>query len=153
MAVKVEVPYRRVFNVAKDPRAVHAYLADVVKSVPTNFPGVEKFEPIGERKYRWHYEKVGYSSYELQIKYATEFHVDSPTRLRATAIPEPGGSTFDATWDLAPQGSGTQITFDAKFVIELPIPGFLKGMAGPVAQKELGKLFERYTSSVEKNLA
>ena len=47
--------------------------------------------------------------------------------------------------------TGTKITFTVNFEIEIPVPGFLKGMAVPLAQKELVKLFDRYVARVEKN--
>lgn len=153
MAVKVVVPFRREFTTPRGPQATFDYFADVAKSVPENFPGVEEFKPLGPDQYRWVFEKIGYSSYELQIKLATQFHKDSATKLRATPIPEPGAANFTGSWECNPNGDGTRVTFDAKFEIELPIPGFLKSMAEPVAQKELSKLFDRYIDRVEKNLA
>ena len=153
MAVKVDVPYQRSFTVAREPEFVFAYFKDVTKAVPENFPGVEEFQPIGTDRYRWVFEKIGYSSYELRIRLATQFQFDAPKRITAIPIPEPDGCLFTGSWDFTAEGSGTKVTFDAKFEIELPIPGFLKSMAAPIAQTELKKLFDRYIDRVEKNLA
>jgi carbon monoxide dehydrogenase subunit G len=153
MAVKVEIPYRRAFEVPRDPKWVYEYFADVAKAVPANFPGVEEFQPLAPDRFRWVFEKVGYSSYELQIRLATQFHKEPPHRISATPYPEPGGCQFTGSWEFKAAGTGTQITFDAKLEIELPVPSFLKAVATPLAQKELSKLFDRYIARVEKNLA
>jgi carbon monoxide dehydrogenase subunit G len=153
MAIKVAVPYRRTFEVPRDPQSVYDYFADFAKAVPANFPGVEEFQPLAPNRFRWVFEKVGYSSYELQIKLATQFHLEPPHRIRATPVPEPGGCQFTGSWEFQAAGQGTQITFEGTLEIELPVPSFLKSVATPLAQKELGKLFDRYTGRVEKNLA
>ncbi len=151
MAVKVEVPFHKVFTSKHSPAETYAYFADVEKSVPGNFPGVEGFDSVGPDTFRWIFETVGYSGYELQIKLVTRFKKTPETRIDVTPVAEPGACLFTGSWAFAPEGSGTRVTFDVKFEIELPVPGFLKGMAAPLAQKELTKLFERYIGRVEKN--
>ena len=151
MAVRDEVPYKKVFQSKHGISEVYAYFADVEKSVPGNFPGVEGFESTGPDTFRWVFEKVGYSGYELQIKLVTNFTKTPESRIDVTPIAEPGACLFTGGWEFAPSGSGTQITFNVKFEIELPVPGFLKGMAVPLAQKEMVKLFDRYIARVEKN--
>ncbi len=151
MAVVVKVPYEKSFLSAHPPEKAFDYFADLEKSIPGNFPGVEAFEPKGPDTFKWVFEKVGYSGYELQIKLTTKFNKTRPTRIDVTPVAEPGGASFTGGWTFAPEGSGTRIGFKAQFEIELPVPGFLKGMAAPLAQKELVKLFDRYIARVEKN--
>lgn len=151
MAVRVTVPFERAIVSKHPPQEAFDYFADLEKSVPGNFPGVEGFEDLGGGTYKWVFEKVGYSGYELQIKLVTRFEKISPTRINVTPVEEPGACLFTGGWEFTPEGTGTRILFRVKFEIDLPIPGFLKGMAVPLAQKELTNLFNRYISRVEKN--
>lgn len=151
MAVRVEVLYDKVFSSKHSLAKTYDYFADVEKAVPANFPGVEGFTSIGPDTFRWEFEKVGYSGYELQIKLVTRFQKTPPSRVDVIAVPEPGACSFNGGWTFTSEGSGTRIQFKAKFEIEIPVPGFLKGMATPLAQKELTKLFDRYIARVEKN--
>lgn len=151
MALRVEVPYHRVFTSKHSPQEAYDYFSDLEKSVPENFPGVEGFETVSEDTFRWVFEKVGYSGYEVQIKLITRFIKTAPTRIEVTPIAEPGACLFSGSWDFKPQGAGTQIDFNVKFVMDLPIPSFLRAMAVPLAQKEMTKLFDRYIDRVQKN--
>jgi carbon monoxide dehydrogenase subunit G len=151
MAVLVKVPYQKSFVSKHSPEETYDYFADLEKAIPGNFPGVEAFENKGPDTFKWVFEKVGYSGYELQIKLVTKFTKTRPTRIEVTPVAEPGGCLFTGGWKFTPEGSGTRIDFDAEFQIEIPVPGFLKGMATPLAQKELVKLFDRYIARVEKN--
>ena len=153
MAVKVSVPYRRTFEVPLELQAAFDYFANVAEAVPANFPGVEEFQPIGVDSYRWVFEKVGYSSYEIIIKLATRFTKESPNRITVHPIPEVGAFLFTGAWEFAAKGAKTEVTFSANLEMDLPIPFFLKAVAVPLAQKELTNLFDRYIHRVEKNLA
>jgi ribosome-associated toxin RatA of RatAB toxin-antitoxin module len=151
MAVRVEVPYHRVFHTKRNLSDTYAYFSDLEKSVPANFPGVEGFETVSKDTFRWVFEKVGYSGYEVQIKLITKFSYTPEKRIDVAPIAEPGACLFTGSWQFEPKGTGTQVEFTVTFVMELPIPGFLKGMAVPLAQKEMTKLFDRYIARVEKN--
>jgi carbon monoxide dehydrogenase subunit G len=152
MAIHVVVPYQKTFPSSQNLEKTFAYFADVEKAVPGNFPGVESFESVGPETFRWIFEKLGYSGYEVQIQLITRFAKTAPHRVEAIAVPQAGLCLFNGSWSFEAKGTGTQVQFQAKFEIDLPIPGFLKGMATPLATKELTKLFDRYTERVEKNL-
>lgn len=152
MAIVVDVPYRRTFEVNTSPDKALAYLKDVGTSVPECFPGLEHFEETAPDTYRWLFEKVGYSSYEFQIRLVTTFSA-GPNKLEAHPVAEAGASQFRGTWTFVPSGTGTSITFEVQFKVELPMPFFVKAVAGPIAQTELKKLFDRYVDRVAKNLS
>ncbi|MBY0369655.1 SRPBCC family protein [bacterium] len=152
MAVKIEIPYEGTVSVPTPPDKAFAYLADLEKSIPGNFPGVASFQAQGADTYQWAFEKVGYSGYELEIQLVTQAKKEAPSKITLKSVPGKGTALFDGSWALSPKGSGTQIAFQGKLQLELPIPGFLKGMATPLAEKEIRKLFDRYLRHVEKNL-
>ncbi len=151
MAVRVEVPYEKAILCKHPLKETFDYFANVEKSVPANFPGVEAFESLGKDTYRWVFESVGYKGYELQIKLVTRFTKTPDESIEVTPVSEPGTSLFTGSWRFTPEGANTRMTFKAKFEIELPVPGFLKAVAAPLAQSELTKLFDRYIARVEKN--
>lgn len=151
MAVRVEVPYRRSFVLNKNPQEVFDYLWDVRRSVPENFPGLEHFDEVQKNTYRWSFEKIGYSGYEFGIRLVTAFSSTDSNKIEVRPVAESGASDFTGSWSLSPSGGGTEIVFDAKFVVELPIPFFVKAVAVPLAQSEIKKLFDRYVDRVAKN--
>lgn len=153
MAVKVEIPYKKSWEVALDRSAAFAYFADVEKAIPGNFPGVERFEPLRPGVYRWIFERINYSGHEIGITLSTQFAKRDGEEIAASPVPESGATKLSARWTFAERGaSRTEVTFDAKLELELPIPFFLKGMAAPIAQREIGKLFEKYVDRVSKAL-
>ncbi len=152
MAIRVTVNYEKSFLSPLSLENTFAYFSDCEKTIPENFPGVEVFAPKGNDTYQWVFEKVGYSGYELQIKLLTQFKEKPFESIQVTSVPEPGACSFDGGWTFFPEGDKARVHFKANIEVELPVPGFLKGMATPLAQKELTKLFDRYIARVEKNL-
>ena len=153
MAVRITVPYEKLFLSPLSLEATYQYFSNFEKSIPGNFPGLEVFEPQGNETYRWVFEKVGHSGYELQIQLITRFEKHPHSRINAVSVAAPGASGFKGGWAFQSQGEKTQVTFQAQFEIELPIPSLLKSMAAPLAQRELTKLFDRYIARVEKNIS
>lgn len=152
MAVTIEVPYEKTFTAAKPIAQTFQYLTDWENAVPKNFPGVETFERVGEDTYRWGFETVKIQSYEFGLKLVTRFKKVGSTQIDVE--PMPGGNcAFQGGWTLQESGTNTQVKFRASLKLDLPIPFFLKAVAGPLAQKELSRFFDRYVARVEKNIA
>jgi carbon monoxide dehydrogenase subunit G len=150
MAAKVDIPFRAAFSVARPRDKVYGYLAKVKTAIPGNFPGVERFEETGPDTFRWTFESLSYGGHHLAIGFVTRF-VFSPED-KIVMEPSGTGSRLNGSWTLREQGGNTEVTFQAHLELELPIPFFLKGMAAPVAQKEITKLFERYIGRVSTNI-
>lgn len=153
MAAVVEIDYQSSIEVNASLAKTYAYLSRVDQSLPTNFPGLQSFKSVGDQAFEWVFEKIGHSGYDIQIKLITKFTSTPETKIQATPQVREGYGNFSGTWNLTAKGSSTKIDFEGRLEIELPIPSFLKVMAGSLAKKELSKLFDRYLSNVAKNLS
>ncbi len=153
MAVRISVPYIKTFQLKADTKKVYGYLTQFEEAVPKFFPGVEKFEPLGSDSYRWTFKQLNYGGHSIGIKLATRFKLEPEKRIVIIPIKEADTSDLAGEWVFAGDAGATQITFRVELSAELPIPFFLKGMATPIAQKELSKLFDRYISNVEKHFS
>lgn len=152
MAVQIEIPYEHSFSSAKSPAETFAYLSDLDKSVAKTFPGLESFTSCGPQQHEWAFEKVGYSGYEFQIRLKTRAEIQAPSHITFHPVGGKGLASLHGGWQLSPEGKGTRVGFKATLSLELPVPGFLKAMARPLAEKEISKLFDRYIQRVEKTL-
>ena len=152
MPIKVDVRYSKIIDCGMSATETFAYLSDLERAVPTNFPGIERFEPLDNRGYRWTFEKIAHSGYEMQIKLVTRFAIKTPNRIEMESLPEPGASTISGFWQVDSHNNKSKVQFDVDLMMELPLPFFVKGMAAPIVQKELTKLFDRYLSNVAKAL-
>jgi hypothetical protein len=152
MAIQITIPYEKVFSSGRSLEETFQYLANFEQSIPDNFSGVKTFEKAGEGLYRWQFEKIGHSGYELAIKLLTECKAQAPKRIEIQSVAEPGSSEFTGKWELASGFDGCQVHFKATFGLELNIPFLMKAVAVPLAQKEFTNFFDRYIQRVEKNL-
>lgn len=153
MAIQVTVPYNKTFSSPKSLEDTFAYLANFEQSVPDNFPGLEKFEKDGSGRYNWQFHKIGHAGYEFTVKFLTECAAKAPKLVEIKSIKTPGYADFNGKWELASGFDGAQVNFTASFGLELPVPGFMKAVAAPLAEKEFLKFFDRYIHRVEANLA
>lgn len=156
MAVKIEVKSCRSVTVPRSLQETFAYLSDPKTSLLANFPGLQSFESLEPQVFRWVFKKVTYSGQDFQIRFVTRFAPQAPDRIALSSVDDPGNfgnSRMQGEWRLRSTAPDTtEITFDVKLDTELPIPFFLKAMAAPLAQTELGKLFDRYLGNVAKTL-
>jgi carbon monoxide dehydrogenase subunit G len=128
------------------------FLVDYENSVGKQFQGLESFTCEGHDKYRWTFESLNYGSYHLQITFLTKFEKKDPQTLEITPVKGTDKAAFSGCWKLKPNKEGTLVTFEAKLIGELPLPGLMKTMITPLAQKEVTKLFNRYVENVSKSL-
>jgi carbon monoxide dehydrogenase subunit G len=153
MAVKIDVRYHKPVESSRSAEETFRFLTDFEHSIPEHFPGVEKFEKLGNDTYRWTFERFAQGGYDLQIKLVTRFAMSAPQKIGMSSLPEPGASQISGGWRVDAEGSRARVDFEANLSLELPIPFLLKAVAAPLAQKELSKLFDRYLENVGKALA
>ncbi len=145
MAVQVEIPYHTIWNFPQKRSEVFAYFADLEKALTAHFPGLDRVKQVGDT-YVWEFEPLEYSGYKLDFRFNTQIQVKPDETIQA--VPAGGGlGKLNCTWTFT-ETHGTQVEYRAKLVVELPVPGLLKGMVTGVATKEITKLFERYSASV-----
>ena len=153
MAVNLRVDYDKTFASKKDAAQTFAYLSDLKTAIPKHFAGIERFEEKRPGVFHWIFQKLEHSGRELQIKLSTEKKVNEGKSIVVSSVPEPGFDKITASWDIGPKASGSEVRFQATLEVELPLPGLLKAVIAPVAQRELAKFFDRYIENVEKTLA
>lgn len=151
MGVRISVPHESTFTLPLPRDAAFRYLTSWEKAIQGNFPGVEEFESKGPNTYRWRFESFSYGGYDFAVGFTTRFDVKEPSDITMVPVPDSGGSTLQGSWHLEEKGAATEVRFRATLELELPIPFFMKGMATPITQKEIGKLFQRYVDRVAKN--
>jgi len=153
MAAKVKVEFSKQWMSSKDAAATFAYLSDLKTAIPTHFQGLASFSETKPGIFRWEFETLRHSGYEFQIKLLTEKALSEPFKLQLLNVPQVGNAGINASWQVVPEGQGSQVRFQVTLEVELPIPSILKGVAAPLVQRELSKFFDKYASHVEKTLA
>jgi carbon monoxide dehydrogenase subunit G len=152
MPFSVETICKTSFQTTHSVDQIMEFLSDYDNSVGNQFDGLESFKLEGHDSYRWTFESINYGSYHLQITFLTKFKKKDPQTLEIIPIKGDDKAIFSGCWKLKPNKDGTLVTFEAKLVGELPLPGLMKGMITPLAQKEVTKLFNRYVENVSKSL-
>lgn len=151
MAVKIDIDFQKVLILAASHHKVFQFLTDYDNSIPNCFPGLEQFERQEDGTYFWSFPKVSYSGLSIQIQFYTHFNPKGLEKIEIVSVPGRGTAELNGHWLLRPENSErTELNFEVKVEADLEIPFFLKSMAEPVLKRELGKLFERYLSNVEK---
>lgn len=155
MAVKIEVAYAKTVPVGKSVGETFAFCANLEQHIPKTFPGLVGFEKVETNVYRWIFKKLSYGGNDIELKLVTRFALEEPSRISVTPveISGPGTSRFTGEWRFQSAGEKCQISFDTRLETELPLPFFLKAVAGPVAQREITNLFDRYLANVAQALS
>lgn len=152
IVVSVRVEYKRPITSLKPLAETFSLLSDFERSIPATFPGLENFERKAPGVYRWMFKNINYGGYEIGLSLTTEFQVDELKKIEMVPVAKPGQGSLRGTWTFHSQDSQTMVQVSFVLEMELPLPFFLKGVAESVARKELTKLFDRYTTNVEKAL-
>lgn len=155
MAVKVEVTYAKAVPVEKSVGETYAFCADLEQHIPKTFPGLQAFTKVEPGVYRWTFKKISYGGNDIELKLVTRFTFEEPSRISITPmeISGPGQSRFTGEWRFESAGDKAKIVFNTRLEAELPLPFFLKAMIGPLAQRELSNLFDRYLNNVAQALS
>ena len=153
MGVQVGVQYRKSFLTPKPIASVFAYCAQLESAVPAHFPALETFECTSPDHYLWTFKKIEYGGSSFQIVLSTKIVAVSTHQIRIENVPGKGTSEIKGGWQFAAKNEGTEVTFDVDLKTELNLPFFLKAVVGPLAQKEMAKIFDKYLSRLEAHCA
>ena len=127
---------------------------DVVSDVPTSagfFPKVDKLTDLGDNTYRWEMEKVGTAQVNIQTVYASKYAVDRKKgTVTWTPVKGEGNALVGGHWKLKDNKTSTAIEFKVAGTVDVPLPGLMKMVVGPVVKGEFEKLVEKYIDNLIK---
>jgi carbon monoxide dehydrogenase subunit G len=122
--------------------------------VPTSvshFPKVEKLTDMGDGVYKWEMEKVGTAQVNIQTVYASKYKSD---KAKGTVVWTPvkgvGNAQVGGNWKITDNKKSTAVALQIKGVVDVPLPGLMKMIVGPVVQSEFEKLVDKYIANLIK---
>ncbi len=137
---EVKAPYKDVF--------------DTLSDVPTSasfFPKVHQLVDLGGNAYRWEMEKVGTPQVNIQTIYASKYTAD---RKKGTVTWVPvkgeGNALVGGSWKITDKKTSTALEFKVEGSVDVPLPGLMKMVVGPVVKGEFEKLVEKYIDNLIK---
>ena len=148
MAIAVPFDLAYEFEVNAPAAEVFAVLADVPTSA-SFFPQVAKLTDLGAGAYRWEMEKVGTAKINIQTIYASRYVTDKKKGTVAwTPVADEGNAQISGDWVVTDKKKFTHLTLTLAGVINLPLPGLMKALVGPVIVSENEKLVEQYIANL-----
>lgn len=151
MAISVDIDLGYEFTVKAKAADVFAVLADVPTSV-SHFPKVEKLTDMGDGVYKWEMEKVGTAQVNIQTVYASKYVNDKAKgTVKWTPVKGIGNAQVGGSWKVTDnKGKSTAIELKIKGTVEVPLPGLMKMVVGPVVEGEFEKLVDKYIANLIK---
>ena len=151
MAISVAIDLAYEFEVKAKAADVFAVLSDVPTSVG-HFPKVDKLTDMGDGVYKWEMEKVGTAQVNIQTVYASKY-VSNKAKgtVRWTAVKGIGNAQVGGGWDVVDNKKSTGVKLEIKGVVEVPLPGLMKMIVGPVVEAEFEKLVDKYIANLIKH--
>ncbi len=150
MAINVDIDLAYEFEVKAKAAEVFAVLSDVPTSV-SHFPKVDKLTDMGDGVYKWEMEKVGTAQVNIQTVYASKY---VSSKAKGTVVWTPvkgvGNAQVGGNWTITDNKKSTGITLAIKGVVDVPLPGLMKMIVGPVVEGEFEKLVEKYIANLIK---
>lgn len=150
MAINVDIDLAYEFEVKAKAAEVFAVLSDVPTSV-SHFPKVDKLTDMGDGVYKWEMEKVGTAQVNIQTVYASKY---VSNKAKGTVVWTPvkgiGNAQVGGNWTITDNKKSTGITLAIKGVVDVPLPGLMKMIVGPVVEGEFEKLVEKYIANLIK---
>jgi carbon monoxide dehydrogenase subunit G len=150
MAITVDIDLAYEFNVKAKMADVFEVLSDVPTSV-SHFPKVDKLTDMGGGVYKWEMEKVGTAQVNIQTVYASKY---VSNKAKGTVVWTPvkdiGNAQIGGSWKLVDNKKSTGVSLSIKGTVEVPLPGLMKMIVGPVVQGEFEKLIEKYMANLIK---
>jgi carbon monoxide dehydrogenase subunit G len=150
MAISVPIELGYEFSVKAPYKDVFAVLSDVPTSV-SHFPKVDKLVDQGGGVYRWEMKKVGVASIQLQTIYASKYVSDAK---KGTVIWTPvegvGNAQVGGSWKLGDKKTSTDIVLRIEGIVDVPLPGLMKAVAGPLVKGEFEGLVDKYVDNLIK---
>lgn len=151
MAISVDIDLGYEFTVKAKAADVFAVLSDVPASV-SHFPKVEKLTDMGDGVYKWEMEKVGTAQVNIQTVYASKYVSDKAKgTVKWTPVKNIGNAQVGGSWKVTDnKGKSTAIELKIKGTVEVPLPGLMKMVVGPVVEGEFEKLVDKYIANLIK---
>jgi carbon monoxide dehydrogenase subunit G len=150
MAISVDIDLSYEFEVKAKAADVFAVLSDVPTSV-SHFPKVEKLTDMGDGVYKWEMEKVGTTQVNIQTVYASKYKSD---KAKGTVVWTPvkgvGNAQVGGNWKVVDNKKSTGVTLAIKGTVDVPLPGLMKMIVGPVVEGEFEKLVDKYIANLIK---
>jgi carbon monoxide dehydrogenase subunit G len=150
MAINVDIDLAYEFEVKAKAAEVFEVLSDVPTSV-SHFPKVDQLTDMGGGVYKWEMEKVGTAQVNIQTVYASKY-VSNKTKGTVvwTPVKGIGNAKVGGNWKITDNKKSTGISLAIQGVVEVPLPGLMKMIVGPVVQGEFEKLVEKYIDNLIK---
>ena len=151
MAISVDIDLGYEFAVKAKAADVFAVLSDVPTSV-SHFPKVDKLSDLGDGVYKWEMEKVGTAQVNIQTVYASKYVSDKAKgTVKWTPVKDIGNAQVGGSWKVTDnKGKSTAIELKIKGTVEVPLPGLMKMVVGPVVEGEFEKLVDKYIANLIK---
>ncbi len=151
MAISVDIDLGYEFTVKAKAADVFAVLADVPTSV-SHFPKVDKLTDMGDGVYKWEMEKVGTAQVNIQTVYASKYVSDAAKgTVKWTPVKGVGNALVGGSWKVTDnKGKSTAIELKIKGTVDVPLPGLMKMVVGPVVEGEFEKLVDKYIANLIK---
>ena len=150
MAITVDIDLAYEFNVKAKMADVFEVLSDVPTSV-SHFPKVDKLTDMGGGVYKWEMEKVGTAQVNIQTVYASKCVSNKAKGTVVwTPVKDVGNAQIGGSWNLVDNKKSTGVALSIKGTVEVPLPGLMKMIVGPVVQGEFEKLIEKYMANLIK---
>lgn len=149
MTVKVNIDLHREFIVAADIETVFSLLSDVPASA-AHFPKVHALTPLSDNSFRWDMEKVALGIYSIETSYACQYIADSNKKTIVwMPIEGEGNAIVSGKWKLTELENGTNICFETKANLTLPISGLLQLAIRPLVKMEFSGLVDTYLQNLQ----
>lgn len=141
-SVTFDAPLEKVWAVLSDPEAAAQYVPDLVS-----------IEPLGDDRYAYTFEPVGFKSIRFEPRYTARFTVEPDSRIRWEA--EPGGTLRQSgEWRLEETDDGaTRGELRVEVEADLPVPRLLKGAATPFFKDQFSRTIRRWVANLEQHFA
>ena len=151
MAISVDIDLGYEFTVKAKAADVFAVLSDVPTSV-SHFPKVDKLTDMGDGVYKWEMEKVGTAQVNIQTVYASKYTSDKAKgTVKWTPVKGIGNAQVGGSWKITDnKGKSTAIELKIKGTVDVPLPGLMKMVVGPVVEGEFEKLVDKYIANLIK---
>jgi carbon monoxide dehydrogenase subunit G len=148
MTVTVAIDLGYEFEVKSPFKDVFDVLSDVPKSA-SFFPKVDKLTDLGSNTYRWEMQKVGTAQVNLQTVYASKYVSNrAKGTVVWTPVPGDGNAQVGGSWKITDKKKTTALEFKVQGTVDVPLPGLMKMVVGPVVKGEFEGLVEKYIDNL-----
>jgi carbon monoxide dehydrogenase subunit G len=154
MPISVPVHLQFEFAVKAPATEVFDLLSDTSASAGF-YPKVDKLIDLGEGAYRWEMEKLTLGPATLQTIYACKYVSDKAAgKIGWTPVQGENDTNTSVTgsWKIIDNKTSTNLVLTIDGVLTLPLPGLMKLIVAPVAEKEFRQLTQKYIDNISQHL-